>query len=381
MEATFENILFIIIILIAVIYSLVILYFTFSWIRIPYEKSKTSVHSTKVSVIIPVRNESGNITRCLESIIAQDYPSELSEIIVCDDSSTDDTVEIIKNFISRSKHSIRLIELSEKKLIFKKQAVTEGVSAANGQLIMVTDGDCRMTPEWISSVVTLFEEKRPAIIVGPVFFHEEKGFFGRMQDLEFLSLVASGLGSVAGDFPVMCNGANMAYTKEAFIKAGGYAGNSGIASGDDIFLLLKIKKLFPGKIGVIKSADACVYTNAQKNLKSFISQRLRWVSKSRGYRSFPAIFTSATVYLTNFLILFSGIFSVFNTKIIPAFIIISVTKLFIDLPILISITGFAKKRKLLLYYFPLQIIYVLYVTLIGIAGNFAASEWKGRKIS
>ena len=219
------------------------------------------------------------------------------------------------------------------------------------------------------------------MIAGPVLFNNEKGMLNHLQSLEFMSLVASGLGSISGNFPVMCNGANIAYTRDAFNMAGGYTNNTRYASGDDIFLLIKIKKLFPRKIGVLKSADGIAYTRAQKTLKNFLSQRMRWVSKSRGYRSFPAIFSSVIVYLANFLILSGGILSFFNNKIFTAFIILSVAKCIIDLPILISISGFAKRRNLLMYYLPLQVLYVIYVSFIGIAGNFAAYTWKGRKIS
>lgn len=382
MAAMFENISSFLIIIIAAMYSLLILYFTFSWMKIPPYKKKTSPFKTRVSVVIPVRNESSNIIRCLQSITLQDYPAELFEIIICDDSSTDDTVSVIKEHIlSQTQHQIKLLELSYKNLIFKKQAITEAISIASGELIITTDGDCITNTKWISSIVSFFEEKKCVMIAGPVLFNNEKGMLNHLQSLEFMSLVASGLGSISGNFPVMCNGANLAYTRDAFNMAGGYTNNTRYASGDDIFLLLKIKKLFPGKIGVIKSANAVVYTNAQKNIKNFLSQRMRWVSKSRGYRSFPVVSTSVIIYLSNFLILSGGILSFFSNKIFTVFIILSIAKCIVDLPILISITGFAKRRNLLMYYLPLQIFYVIYVSLIGIAGNFAAYTWKGRKIS
>ncbi|MFH0865143.1 MAG: glycosyltransferase [Bacteroidota bacterium] len=378
----YENILFFIIIIIAAIYTLLILFFTISWVKIPPYNKKTSPFKTRVSVVIPVRNESSGIIRCLQSIASQDYPADLFEIIICDDSSTDDTVFLIKKHIhTQTKHQIKLLELSLNKLIFKKQAITEAVSAASGELIITTDGDCITNTKWISSIVSFYEEKKCVLIAGPVLFNNEKGKFNRLQSLEFMSLVASGLGSVSGNFPVMCNGANLAYTRDAFTEAGGYISNTRYASGDDIFLLFKIKKLYPRKIGVLKSADAIVYTRSEKSLKNFLSQRMRWVSKSRGYRSFPALFTSVIVFLANFLILSGGILSFFSNMIFTAFIVLSAAKCIVDLPILISITGFAKRRNLLMYYLPLQVLYIIYVSLIGIAGNFAANTWKGRKIS
>jgi cellulose synthase/poly-beta-1,6-N-acetylglucosamine synthase-like glycosyltransferase len=380
--AAIEYSVFLAILIIAAIYFLLILYLSYSWIKIKPEYLEVSSFKTKVSIVIPVRNEASDIIHCLQSIISQDYPSDLFEIIVCDDSSTDNTVSVVKEFILQQKqHHFKLLELSQKKLMFKKLAITEAVTAASGELIITTDGDCTMSTKWISSIVSFYEKTGSVMIAGPVFFHNEKGAFNHLQSLEFMSLVATGLGSVAGNFPVMCNGANLAYTRKVFLSVGGYTDNTRYVSGDDIFLLLKIKKLFPEKTGIIKSADAIVYTNAQKNFNKFLSQRMRWVSKSKGYRSLPAIFTSITVYLANFSILCGGILSFFSDRVFYAFIIIVLTKFIIDFPVLVSITTFAKRRFLLLYYLPLQILYVIYVSLIGIAGNFRRNSWKGRKIS
>lgn len=382
MDLFLSNILSVFIILLAISYSFLIAYFSISWMSVKPWQRKKMVHKTTVSIIVPVRNESLNIIQCLEKIILQDYPSDLFEIIICDDSSSDNTVELVREFILLySNQKIQVLELAGKNLTYKKQAITEAVKIATGELIVTTDGDCVMSKGWISEIVDYYEENQVVMIAGPVFFHSGKSIFSDMQSLEFMSLVGTGLGSVSGNFPVMCNGANLAYTKKAFNDVGGYSTNSNYASGDDIFLLLKINKLYPGKVSIIKSKDAIVLTNAQKNIRGFISQRLRWVSKSSGYRSFPAIFTSIVVFLMNFTLLFSGLLSFFRTDFFYLFLALFSVKMITDLPVLISITGFCRRRGLLLYFLPLQIIYIVYVSLIGIAGNIVRSTWKGRKIN
>ena len=52
-----------------------------------------------VSVVIPARNEEAKIARCLESMLAQDYPN--FELVVIDDRSTDGTAEIIERFAKK----------------------------------------------------------------------------------------------------------------------------------------------------------------------------------------------------------------------------------------------------------------------------------------
>ncbi len=58
------------------------------------------------------------------------------------------------------------------------------------------------------------------MIFGPVAYFPEKGLLNRFQSLEFSGLMASGAGAAMAGRPFMCNGANLAYRKEAFLKVG-----------------------------------------------------------------------------------------------------------------------------------------------------------------
>src|SRR4051812_19154096 len=83
----------------AIIYLLFILFCWIGWRRIPVQQTLTYNPSTSVSVIIPARNEQQNILNCIEDLAGQDYPSAMYEIIVVDDHSTDDTAELVDEFI------------------------------------------------------------------------------------------------------------------------------------------------------------------------------------------------------------------------------------------------------------------------------------------
>ncbi len=66
--------------------------------------------TTFVSVIIPARNEAGNIRVCINSILAQEYPQHLLEIIVVDDHSTDGTAAIVEEYSGMNVRCIRLAD-------------------------------------------------------------------------------------------------------------------------------------------------------------------------------------------------------------------------------------------------------------------------------
>jgi cellulose synthase/poly-beta-1,6-N-acetylglucosamine synthase-like glycosyltransferase len=99
-------------IIISVLYAALIIYYRFAWslidnyeLRIKNDELGTNQppisnqpinQSTKLSVIIPARNEAHNIEACINSILNQFYPNELFEIIVIDDHSEDNTAAIVK---------------------------------------------------------------------------------------------------------------------------------------------------------------------------------------------------------------------------------------------------------------------------------------------
>ena len=80
-------------------YSILIFMYCFFWRRTKvYQIPSSFVPGTRVSVILPARNESRNIGSCLQSLLRQDYPAALLEIIVVDDHSEDATAAIAESF-------------------------------------------------------------------------------------------------------------------------------------------------------------------------------------------------------------------------------------------------------------------------------------------
>jgi len=222
-----------------------------------------------VSVLIPARNEEKDIINLLSDIKKQSYPNNMFEVIVIDDSSTDSTYEIVRQSLQDStlNNVIVRLEKKQKNLSPKKRALEKGVSLAKGELIITTDADCRVKENWINSFVLEYKRKETAMISGPVTFYNNNTVFKKIQSLEFLSLIASGAGAIGNNTVLMCNGANMAYSKKAFEKVGGYSGDEDFASGDDVFLMMKMRKYLGNeKVSFLKKRDAIVSTKAQNSL-------------------------------------------------------------------------------------------------------------------
>ncbi|MFA6924474.1 MAG: glycosyltransferase [Bacteroidales bacterium] len=362
-------------IILCISYIFLISLFIYTWLREKGFVSSANNNNTFASIIIPVRNEEENITDCLQSIIEQTYPKDFFEIIVIDDNSTDSTVEKIKAI--HSEISIKLIELKGEKS-FKKEAILEGIKQAKGELIITTDGDCIAGKLWLETIISFYEKEKPKMIILPVVFHNEKNIFEKIQSLEFLSLTGSAGASALLKNPILCNGANIAYTKEAFFDSTGYIDK--YTSGDDMFLMLALKNKFRDKIMFLKSENALIFTNAKKTFSDFYEQRTRWVSKSSGYKDFSVIVIALLIYCFNAFILISAFLSVFSKNIFYSFTMLFAIKILFDYIFIKSVTKFFNKNSLLKYFILAELFYIFYVFFVGLTGNLRTYKWKGRRV-
>ena len=365
------------------VYIIIISVYTYGWYNLTDFKLNQNSFKTGISVIVPARNEHLNILNLLEDLIKQDYPSFLFEIIVIDDNSTDNTVKLAENFISQHpEFKINLIQIHEDPFqsAYKKNAIQAAINKANGQLIITTDADCRIGKQWLSTFAGFYESHKPKMIVGPVIYHNEKSLFEKIQTIEFLSLIAITGGAIKIGKPVMCNGANLAYEKQAFYDVGEF-GQDKFSSGDDVFLLLKIRKHFGEKsVRFLKNSNALVFTEAKKTLNDFYHQRVRWASKNKGY-DINILFISITVYLTNLLLLTGLLTGLIYPPLLETAVWALLIKTIIDIPIILGIIKFVDRKKLILYSLPLVFLYPLYIVIIGALGVVGSYNWKGRKVS
>ena len=198
--------------------------------------------------------------------------------------------------------------------------------------------------------------------------------------VEFASLIGIGGASIGMGKPNMCNGANLAYTKQVFQEVNGFAGNETIASGDDEFLLHKIHKLYPDKAYFLKHKGATVYTEARKTISSFMSQRIRWASKWRAYQDAHVKLLALIVFIVN-LLLFVAFFMMMG-GVLPIWLFIGaiVVKFAADFLFLSRILSFLGRKKYILYMLPLQLVYIPYVVITAILGFSGRYTWKGRTI-
>jgi poly-beta-1,6-N-acetyl-D-glucosamine synthase len=310
---------------------------------------------TPVSVVVACRNEQKNLPDLFKCIVSQNYPEHLFEVIIVNDGSSDETSDIFHRF----KATVQIITMNNKG-VGKKQALRTGIIAAKGELIITTDADCRMEQNWIRTISAFYESKRPDMIICPVKLKSGYSFITKFQEIEFLSLQGITAGTAVSGQATMCNSANLAFTREAYLN---HADNlhDEINSGDDIFFLHSLKKNKNSEVLWLESPEAQVITEPAPNLVSFLRQRSRWISKGVAYNDIHTITLGIIVFLTSILVTFYFIGWIIFPSLIMPLLTISVLKSIPDFLILMNTTNRYGKTKLMLWFLPAQLIYTVYV--------------------
>lgn len=368
--------------IISFLYALFTVTLWLAWLRMPtFRPAAASVvtNGSTITVIIPVRNEAGNIENLLDDLCHQTYSR--FEVIVADDSSTDNTLAIVQRYVSHTPYPLRLLPLTDERTASpKKRAISQSIARATGDLIVTTDGDCRVGPDWLLSIAAFYGQTGAKLISGPVTFLANSTVFDSLQTVEFASLIGSGAATMRLGQPTMCNGANLCYEKRVFADVGGFAGLDHLASGDDEFLMHKVAARYPGGVRFLKSAEAIVQTGPHRSWKAFYQQRKRWASKWRAYESWLPTGLAVFVFLSNaapvvavlgWLLGFlngNATLVVVGLKVIPEFLFLR------------QILVFLRKGSSVSAIPMTQLIYPFYVVFFGLVAQKKGYRWKGRNL-
>ena len=334
---------------------------------------------TTLTLIIAARNEAGKIKACLDALFAQKYPRNLLQIWIVDDHSDDETSSIITTFIKTYNvphfHYLKLA----KGLQGKKDSIAAAIQHSHGELIVTTDADCVMHPNWLLYLVSFYENYHYKFIAAPVTFFQEKSLFERFQTLDFMGMMAVSAAGIEGRFMNMCNGANLAYERQAFETVNGFEGIDTLSSGDDMLLLQKISSAYPQKIGYLKHCESQTYTHAKSTIKGFVQQRIRWASKSGAYSGWQVGVMLTTVWLLCLSMLFDIFIIPWNIEILYLFGLKFLLKGIADFYFLRMMTRFFERQEMMRYFLPALFFHWWYIAIVGTIGIFSKNyTWKGR---
>jgi cellulose synthase/poly-beta-1,6-N-acetylglucosamine synthase-like glycosyltransferase len=355
-------------------YCVLVGIFVLAWIKTSsawwFRLRSTTESVKKLSVIIVCRNELQNLPFLLEDLANQTLARKFWEVIFVDDDSEDGSYEWLLEQKERVGFNLKVLRNPDFSEIIspKKRGITEAIKQAEGEWLVCTDADCRVPATWLE---TIFEASHSEVdfISMPVRFMPVPTWFEQWQAVEFASLVGSGAACIALGVPTMCNGANIAYRKQAFEQVGGFSGSEHIASGDDEFLMHKIANQSTKRVRFLKKSSVIVSTRANPTWQSLLSQRLRWASKWENYQNPFAKILAVFVFLVNVSTIFLYLYQDF----LPIALRFLVEFLFLS-----SILFFFRQKNLIFWMPFVFVVYPLYVVFFAIFARKKSFVWKKR---
>lgn len=360
-----------------IIYVLFVLWLLYAWYRSPRIQTKQLGSDIKVSVIIPVRNDWLNLQLLLQGIQKQTYSN--LECLVIDDCSADELKEQLPHYTDKLGLQVLLLEVENfegieaRKNNNKKKAISIGVNHATGSLILCTDADVEVGPQWIESMVNYYQKHQTQFFCAPVLFKPQNSIWGKYLEVDQINNMAVAEATTNVQTPFLAAGANMAFSKQAWEQVNGFEGIEHVVSGDDMFLLQRIDKAFPGQIGFNTQPEAIVYTKPEDSLNAFIHQRVRWFSKSLSYERLHGFLILMGIWLFNLYVVTHLVLFPFLW---PLSGIVLLLKIWMDILFLWAPLSRYQRNNYLVYLPLFSIWSAIYITCIACITPFWNYRWK-----
>lgn len=228
-----------------------------------------------VSVIVCAKNEEESIKKLVPLLAEQDYPDY--EIILIDDASSDETLDIFEEF-EKQYHHVKLVKVENNEAFWgnKKFALTLGIKAAKKEYLLFTDADCYPTSkDWITQMSSQFTMSK-TIVLGYGAYEKVKGsFLNKIIRFDEMLTATQYFAWAKLGAPFMGEGRNMAYKKEEFFKVNGYIEHMNIRSGEDsLFINQAANKK---NTAICYTPDSFTYREAKNTFKQWFRQKKRQV--------------------------------------------------------------------------------------------------------
>ncbi|MGB3775536.1 MAG: glycosyltransferase, partial [Leeuwenhoekiella sp.] len=215
------------------------------------QKKAESPSTLPLSIIVCAKNEARNLAQNIPFLLEQQYPK--FEIILVNDSSTDETGKVMSNFEAKNSN-VRKIDASPNTgLKGKKNALNQGIMAAKFEFLLLIDADCRpISKLWMQEMASGFSEEKEIILGYGGYAEIQHSWLNKIIRFETILTAIQYFGFAKNGNPYMAVGRNLGYTKTIFRKRSGFTAHSNLASGDE--------DLFVNAAGAKKNTT-CVYSN------------------------------------------------------------------------------------------------------------------------
>ena len=343
-----------------VIVALQLAYYLFVFGKFAFAKSqKSNPKRISISVIVCAKNEGENVAKYIPLLAEQDYPD--FEIILIDDASSDNTLEIFEEF-EKQYSNIRLVKVKNNEAFWgnKKYALTLGIKSSKKDYLIFTDANCYpVSKDWITNMSSQFTMQKTIVLGYGGYEKVANSFLNKIIRFETLLTAVQYFSWAKTGKPYMGIGRNLGYKKDEFFNVNGFISHIQVRSGDDDLFINQVST--SKNTAICYSPESFTYSEPKKSFKGWFTQKRRHVSTTKFYKTFDR-FQLGLFYVSQLLFLILAIVLLaFQFQWIIVLSLVGFRYLFTWITL-----GFAAgklKEKDVMYWFPIIEIVLIFTQL------------------
>ena len=358
--------------LIYALYALWLLSMIVQWQRAD-DVPETCTDASHLTLIIPFRDEAEQLPALLSSLAKQMNEAPGVSIVLVDDHSSDNSLFIAEQF---KKENPEVIIISQDETHGKKQGVDIALAQVKTEWVVTLDADIEPCEGWLKRIASWTKNNTNDLLILPLHIGPGSNLIGRLQEVEFASVMAITGGMALVGEPILCNGGNLCFRKEAYQRVRAQRTDMHITSGDDVFLLNALKPF--GKVYWVHDPHVRVSTAPKTSWSTFAAQRLRWMGKAGFIRDKWLQSTAWLAFLANSIFLITAIATLLGFFSWLPFLILAAIKIVLDGWLIHRVGKWLCIKQLKRFYVLLIFIYPIYATLFPLMSQIVKPSWKGR---
>ena len=336
--------------------------------------TKQAPKNSPVSVIICAKNEAENLKKFLPSVLAQDYPN--FEVVLINDASTDETLEVIETFASEHKN-IKIVDVKNIEAFWgnKKYALTLGIKASKHEHLLFTDADCKpVSKHWIQEMAACFNDEQTLVLGYGAYSKTKKSFLNKLIRFETLVTAVNYFSFAKAGFPYMGVGRNLAYAKVEFFKANGFINHIKVRSGDDDLFVNQVAT--KNNTAICFSENSFTISEPKSTFKAWIKQKRRHISTAKYYKLNHKLLLTM-LYISQFLFWLLAIIlliTTFNWEVVLALFLVRLMLQYVTF----GMSAKKLREKDLIWMLPFLEIFLICVQLTIFINNLVSkpNHWK-----
>ncbi len=230
--------------------------------RLPDEELPT------VTIIVPAWNEGDTTVGTINSILNLDYPPDKLDVFFVDDGSTDNTLEIAKQYFGNNPR----VKINTKPNGGKHTAMNLGIKESKSEIIGCLDADSFVESNALRDMIPYFKHEGVVSVTPTVQIYKPDNWLRHIQAIEYM------IGSVTRKLLSRVNalyvtpGPFSLFKREIFAKIGDFRS---AYNTEDMEMALRIQS---NKMKIENCHTAIIWTIAPKTIKTLYKQRVRWVT-------------------------------------------------------------------------------------------------------